>query len=264
MKNCFAFNKKNNSYPLIDERGCSTDGIMSRFIPSADGQSATSMISSMFKFPEGAEVQIQCDIIECSGKCVEEEKCNGESLSFVKGGRALGQAEEGLLLAATTVFVLDPSDLPTLSPICDATGIRPHWLLWLTIVLGVLFLIMLLMNLFLCTAMSCSCARTEVSLLVYAGNSKKKFFLKFKNFFPFDIFLAFKFFFGLKCFSFNFFLPLKTFFSFNNFFHKIFFSPSLRLSRRSHQSSKNTILTDHGTGPNTDLGIPCTTAMETE
>lgn len=163
VKNCFAFNKKNFSLPLIDDRGCSIDGVMSRFIPSADGQSATSMISSMFKFPDGAEVQLQCDIIQCNGKCPDDEKCNGESASYVKGGRALGQTDDGLLLAATTVFVLDPSDVPMVSPVCDPTGIRPHWLLWLTIVLGVLFLIMLLMNLFLCTAMSCSCARTEVS-----------------------------------------------------------------------------------------------------
>lgn len=161
VKNCFAFNKKNFSLPLIDDRGCSVnEGIMSRFMPSADGQSATSMIYSMFKYPEGAEIQIQCDIIQCSGKCPEDEKCTGESQ--VKGGRALGQADEGLLLAATTVFVLDPSDVPMVASICDQTGIRPHWLLWLTIVLGVLFLIMLLMNLFLCTAMSCSCARTEI------------------------------------------------------------------------------------------------------
>lgn len=41
-------------------------------------------------------------------------------------------------------------------------GIHPPWLLWLCIALGVLFLIMLLMNIFLCTAMSCSCARTEI------------------------------------------------------------------------------------------------------
>jgi Zona pellucida-like domain len=163
VKNCFAFNKKNSSRPMIDDRGCSIDGVMTKFIPSADGQSATSMISSMFKFPEGAEVQIQCDIIQCNGKCIEDEKCNGESASYVKGGRALGQTEDGLLLAATTVFVLDPADVPSVARACDNNGIRPHWLLWLTIVLGVLFLIMLLMNLFLCTAMSCSCARTEVS-----------------------------------------------------------------------------------------------------
>lgn len=164
VKNCFAFNKKNFSLPLIDDRGCAVnDAVMSRFLPSADGQSATSMISSMFKFPDGAEVQIQCDIIQCNGKCADDMKCTEDSSSYVKGGRALGQTDEGLLLAATTVFVLDPSEVPMVSPICDQTGIRPPWLLWLAIVLGVLFLIMLLMNLFLCTAMSCSCARTEVS-----------------------------------------------------------------------------------------------------
>lgn len=165
VKNCFAFNKKNSTgLPLIDDRGCSVnDAIMSRFLPSADGQSATSMISSMFRFSEGAELQIQCDIVQCSGKCPNDETCNGES--YVKGGRSLGQTDEGLLLAATTVFVLDPADLPHVSQICDQSGIRPPWLLWLAIVLGVLFLIMLLMNLFLCTAMSCSCARTEVGFI---------------------------------------------------------------------------------------------------
>lgn len=161
VKNCFAFNKKNDSYPLIDDRGCSTDGVISRFIPSADGLSATSMITSMFKFPEGAEVHIQCDVILCTGTCPDDDKCNGDSTQYIKGGRALGQVDEGVFLAANTVFVLDPSEVKS-APLCDATGF-PRWLLWLTIILGVLFLIMLLMNLFLCTAMSCSCARTEVS-----------------------------------------------------------------------------------------------------
>jgi hypothetical protein len=160
VKNCFAFNKKNISYALIDDRGCSTDGVITRFIPNGDGLTATSMISRMFRFPEGAELHLQCDIVLCNGPCTEDDKCNGEA-SFVKGGRTLGQTEEGVLLAATTVFVLDPSEIPK-SALCDATGIRPNWLLWLTIILGILFLIMLLMNLFLCTAMSCSCARTEV------------------------------------------------------------------------------------------------------
>lgn len=53
-------------------------------------------------------------------------------------------------------------NISVISPLCEEGGVRPAWLLWLTIALGVLFLIMLLMNIFLCTAMSCSCARTEV------------------------------------------------------------------------------------------------------
>lgn len=162
VRNCFAFNKKNQTLPLIDDRGCAVnDKIMSRFISTADGHIAQSIIGSMFKFPEGAELHLQCDVIQCKDKCIENDRCNGDAQN-VKSGRSIGETEEGTLLAATTVFVLDPSDVPVVSPVCDNAGIRPHWLLWLTIVLGVLFLIMLLMNLFLCTAMSCSCARTEV------------------------------------------------------------------------------------------------------
>lgn len=58
-----------------------------------------------------------------------------------------------------------------ISPVCEETGVRPSWLLWLTIALGVLFLIMLLMNIFLCTAMSCSCARTEVRFFLLVWDS---------------------------------------------------------------------------------------------
>lgn len=54
--------------------------------------------------------------------------------------------------------------IAVVSSLCDIDGVHPAWLLWLAIALGVLFLIMLLMNIFLCTAMSCSCARTEVSI----------------------------------------------------------------------------------------------------
>lgn len=141
----------------------------------------------------GSEVHLQCDVQQCNGGCAEEV-CPGDTLtaSLNKGGRK--SDPDSMLLAATTVFVLDPSEAPRkwefefilahfivhglfsthrmiffpnsfieLSAICEDSGIRPPWLLWLAITLGVLFLIMLLMNIFLCTAMSCSCARTEVN-----------------------------------------------------------------------------------------------------
>lgn len=44
----------------------------------------------------------------------------------------------------------------------DRGTIHPQWLLWLAVALGILFLIMLIINIFLCSAMSCSCARTEI------------------------------------------------------------------------------------------------------
>ncbi|XP_037940972.1 uncharacterized protein LOC119673927 [Teleopsis dalmanni] len=119
----------------------------------------------MFKFPEGSELQIQCDVIQCYGRCLEED-CNEVAIAgagFTKGGgRKVGPNEEGTSVAGTTVYVLEPAEASLISGTCEEGGVRPTWLLWLAITLGVLFLIMLLMNIFLCTAMSCSCANTEI------------------------------------------------------------------------------------------------------
>lgn len=61
------------------------------------------------------------------------------------------------------MFVLDPSEAPLVQELYEDDGnIRPSWLLWLCIALGVLFLIMLIINIFLCSAMTCACARTEI------------------------------------------------------------------------------------------------------
>lgn len=65
-------------------------------------------------------------------------------------------------MAATSVFVLDPSEAPLVQELCDDGTIHPSWLLWLCIALGILFLIMLIINIFLCSAMTCACARTEI------------------------------------------------------------------------------------------------------
>ena len=40
-------------------------------------------------------------------------------------------------------------------------GPNPKWLLYLCIVFGILFLLMLIVNVFLCSAMTCSCARSD-------------------------------------------------------------------------------------------------------
>jgi len=44
----------------------------------------------------------------------------------------------------------------------DDSGVHPLWLLWLAVALGILFLIMLIINIFLCSAMTCSCTRTDI------------------------------------------------------------------------------------------------------
>lgn len=132
---------------------------------------------------------MQCDVVLCNGAC---ENVNCDAPGGVKGQTGLAKIDDNILLAATTVFVRDPADAPcksatynlivfnyflcvfrtVIAPFCEDSGVRPTWLLWLTIALGVLFLIMLLMNIFLCTAMSCSCARTEVYLFFFRENYK--------------------------------------------------------------------------------------------
>ena len=45
--------------------------------------------------------------------------------------------------------------------VCTDCGVSPPWLLYLCIAFGILFLVMLIINVFLCSAMTCSCARTD-------------------------------------------------------------------------------------------------------
>ncbi|KAK9890791.1 hypothetical protein WA026_012134 [Henosepilachna vigintioctopunctata] len=154
VKNCIVFNKSNTSAPLIDENGCPYDKkIISPFTYHDTKGYATAQIE-MFRFKEGSDVHFQCDIGLCRGAC-PDPSCNGISRPL--------PTEEGVLVAATSVFVLDPGQAPLVSELCDDVGgIRPSWLLWLCITLGVLFLIMLIINIFLCSAMTCACASTEV------------------------------------------------------------------------------------------------------
>merc|ERR1712004_237776 len=46
--------------------------------------------------------------------------------------------------------------------VAGGLGANPTWLTYLAIAFGVLFAIMLFINIFLCSAMTCSCTRTEV------------------------------------------------------------------------------------------------------
>merc|ERR1712047_28574 len=62
------------------------------------------------------------------------------------------------------VFVAQPGSVESASAVFS-TGFGPgdsDWLTYLAIAFGVLFAIMLLINIFLCSAMTCSCTRTEV------------------------------------------------------------------------------------------------------
>ncbi|XP_044754911.1 uncharacterized protein LOC123313883 isoform X1 [Coccinella septempunctata] len=156
VKNCIVFNKFNTSAPLIDENGCPADKeVISQFAYNDNKGYATAEIKSMFRFSEGSDVHFQCDIGLCRGAC-PDPSCNGAKSKPLP-------TDEGVFMASTSVFVIDPGQAPLVSELCDDVGgVRPSWLLWLCITLGVLFLIMLIINIFLCSAMTCACTSTEI------------------------------------------------------------------------------------------------------
>ncbi|KAF7396794.1 hypothetical protein HZH66_007656 [Vespula vulgaris] len=166
VKSCFAFNKKNASVQLIDEKGCPVKArVMTKFIYDRNAGTADATLFSMFRFSDSPQVHFQCDIAVCRGSCgipmCEDDKDEG-----VKGGSAIGGqnvvGEEGILLAGTSVYVLEPGEKPMVQASYEDGTIHPLWLLWLAVALGILFLIMLIINIFLCSAMTCSCSQTDI------------------------------------------------------------------------------------------------------
>ncbi|CAH0728767.1 unnamed protein product, partial [Brenthis ino] len=152
MKNCFAFNMRNNRVDLLDKRGCPLKE--QSVALKVENGAAELAIASMFRFSDSSQVNFQCDIGICKGSC-QPTDCTTD-------GRTEPADEEGSVTASTGLFVLDPNDSAVAALACTEGGIRPLWLLYLAIALGVMFLVMLLINCFLCTAMTCSCARTDV------------------------------------------------------------------------------------------------------
>ena len=67
------------------------------------------------------------------------------------------------LTISTSVYVAEPGSAGS-SGLCAVGGgvANPTWLTWLCVAFGVLFGLMLLINIFLCSAMTCSCVKTEV------------------------------------------------------------------------------------------------------
>lgn len=167
VRSCFSFSGQNSTVQLVNEKGCPEKGILSPFKYEPKSGVADATLYSMFKFPNSNKVHFQCDVAICKGGC-PPMTCDdmGEPLPTAQA-RSLNtrdgpqDGEEGVLMASTTVFVVEPGEGPVvMEALCE--GLYPNWLLWLCIALGVLFLIMLIINIFLCTALTCSCTKTEV------------------------------------------------------------------------------------------------------
>lgn len=118
VTNCFAFNRKNSRLPLIDEHGCPLQRDVIGAFRAGAGLTASAQLGSMFRFPDGSEVQLQCDVAQCADRCADPDCGDGVLKAGVatKGGGAGAAVPatkgEHMQLSTTTVFVLDPAEAP--------------------------------------------------------------------------------------------------------------------------------------------------------
>jgi len=183
VQRCFSFSDTNNSVALLDAAGCPIRRIMSDFRYDVVRGTAEATVYSMFKFPESHRVHIQCDILVCPEKCEPVDCRSGSSQSFKEGkslGIATGDGETGVrgipkadtllippeknaVVATTSVFVVEPGEEVDYEAVCsDCSGSGgPPYVTYLCVAFGVLFLVMLIINVLLCSAMTCTCAKAS-------------------------------------------------------------------------------------------------------
>jgi len=163
VKNCQAFDGLGGSIQLVDDRACRAEKLISEFTYYDTRGVAVATVFSMLKMASSNRTFFQCDIEICSGPC-PKPVCGG--LYTGEDAAGLQSLSEDTVTAATSVFVAPPgSESAVAASICGAAGglgANPTWITYLAIAFGVLFAIMLFINIFLCSAMTCSCTRTEV------------------------------------------------------------------------------------------------------
>ena len=171
IKSCVAFDSFENSLQLVDDRGCRTTKLLSEFTYDDEAGKAFATLYSMFRMPNSNRTYFQCSVQICQGSC-PKPTCNLDQ-ELIRN--RLDQSElnsvdpfthaqsEDTITTSTSVFVAEPGSAAALGAGgCLAGDLNPTWLTYLCIAFGVLFGIMLLINIFLCSAMTCSCTRTEV------------------------------------------------------------------------------------------------------
>lgn len=164
VKNCFAFdNRDSPAVQLVDESGCRTSKIISEFTYDDEKFQAEATIYNMFRM-QSNRTYFQCDVEVCKDACLRKE-C--ELTKQQQGPSEIDPFSRppaaDTLTISTSVYVAEPGS-PGSSGLCTVGGgvSNPTWLTWLCVAFGVLFGLMLLINIFLCSAMTCSCVKTEV------------------------------------------------------------------------------------------------------
>jgi len=178
VQRCFAFDETDTWWWLVDEHGCRDDKLISEFTYDKSSGSAEATIYSMFRLPHSNRTYFQCDVAICKDTCPKRD-CSKEKLKLEDKGKLesaedrskdelFERPEDDAVTTSTSVFVAQPgSAASSQAAYCSASNSRltagdNTWLTWLCVAFGVLFVIMLLINIFLCSAMTCSCTKSEI------------------------------------------------------------------------------------------------------
>ena len=161
VKRCFAFDNSETSVSLVDNRGCRAERLISEFVYDDAAGTAEATIYSIFRMPQSNRTYFQCDVAICKGPC-PRPTCDLESQAVLqRTDAALGVQDvdpfdrsesKDTVTTSTSVFVAEPGSAGAelVGCIVGVGDINPTWLTYLAIAFGVLFAIMLLINIFLC------------------------------------------------------------------------------------------------------------------
>lgn len=167
VKRCFSFSDTNNTVQLVDDNGCPDPNILSPFSYNPLRGTAEATLYSMFKFPESKRAHFQCDIVICRGRCPDSQcgksRNNGTDLLPLplqpqarslepKADALLQPSDDGALMASYSVFVLEPGEKVDVNQVCTGCDMSKSFVFYLCIAFGGLFLVMILLNAYLCCA----------------------------------------------------------------------------------------------------------------
>ncbi|GAB6027559.1 hypothetical protein CHUAL_001803 [Chamberlinius hualienensis] len=158
IKKCYSFSTSTEDrVDLTDDRGCPLDSnIMSVFKYNEENGSTEAIIFSMFKFPNSLVVSVNCLVAVCQKPCIQEVCGAGSKIPSLQQDNIPYQ-----FWTALSAHLVAPTE-PNAEPMVECSIQRWSWLLGLCVAFGILFLIMLIVNILLCSALTCSCAKQEV------------------------------------------------------------------------------------------------------
>lgn len=163
VKRCFAFDNADTSVQLVDDSGCRAQKLISEFVYDDSSSKAEATIYSMFRMPHTNRTYFQCDVEICKGSCYRPTCELTKQLIDTEADPFERTEADDTVTTSTSVYVAEPGSVGAVGVgLCAGGDINPTWLTYLCIAFGVLFAIMLLINIFLCSAMTCSCTKTEV------------------------------------------------------------------------------------------------------